>query len=78
MKSAKQIGQIVNLTAQEVNKVLYDNGLLDGTPGNWTLTELGKKYGEIRKKSNNEGGWALREWQFPMWNEEVIKFFRKY
>lgn len=56
MKSARQIGEIVNLNAREINKILHEKGLLDGTPGNWTLTELGKKYGEIRKKDNGEGG----------------------
>ena len=56
MNSARQIGEIVNLNAREINKILHEKGLLDGTPGKWTLTELGKKYGEIRKKDNGEGG----------------------
>lgn len=75
MKSARQIGKIVNLTAREINKILHEKGLLGGAPGKWTLTKLGEQYGEMRKKSNNEGGWALREWEFPMWDEKVIEKF---
>lgn len=27
------------------------------------------------EKNNGEGGYALKEWQFPMWKEKVIKKF---
>jgi len=78
MKSAKQIGKILGLGPRTVNKVLKDMGLLDGKPGKYSLTDLGKEVGELREKTNGYGGYAKREWSFHMWDDLVIDQIKKY
>lgn len=76
--SAKMIGELVGKSATEINKILFNEGLLTGKPGNWNLTKLGEKYGEIKDKTNGYGGYAHRSWSFIMWNKDVVdKFFKK-
>ncbi len=71
-KSARQLGEIIGKTANEVNRLLKDEGFLEGEPGNYELTEKGKQYGEERYKDNGYGGYAERHWDFIMWDEEII------
>ncbi|MGG0644936.1 hypothetical protein ABE021_13520 [Sporosarcina gallistercoris] len=70
--SAKMFGEVLGKTAREVNLLLKERGLLDGKPGNWNLTELGKQFCEVRKKYNGYGGYAARKWDFPMWEEKIV------
>ena len=37
MKSAKQLGEILGMNSQEVNKLLKKKGFLDGKPGAYTV-----------------------------------------
>ena len=60
--SAKMIGEVLGKTAREVNLLLKDKFVFDGKSGNWFLTELGKKFGGLRKKENGYGGYAARAW----------------
>lgn len=46
--SARVLGEKFGLTAQEMNRVLVKFGVLEGTPGNYCLTELGKKYATVK------------------------------
>lgn len=70
-KSAKQLGDMIGKTAQDVNTLLENNGFLEGNPGNYKFTEKGMQYGEEIEKSNGYGGYANRNWNFKMWDEEV-------
>lgn len=72
MKSAKQIGEVIGKSSQEVNKLLKEKGFLDGKPGEYTVTDKGKRYSELRHKSNGYGGYAARGWEFVMWDEAII------
>ena len=72
MKSAKQLGAILGMSAQEVNKLLKKKEFLDGKPGDYTITSKGKKYSETRYKDNGYGGYAARSWEFVMWDEAII------
>lgn len=78
MKSAQQIGKSLGFGAQTVNKILKDMGLLNGEPGKYSLTDLGKEVGELRKKTNGYGGYAKREWSFHMWDDLVIDQIKKH
>lgn len=78
MKSAKQIGEVLGLGPQTVNRALKDMGLLDGKPGNYSLTDLGKAIGELREKTNGYGGYAKRDWSFHMWDDSVIDQLKKF
>ncbi len=70
-KSARQLGDMLGKTAQEVNLLLKEHGYLDGTPGDYYVTEKGKSYAEERFKDNGYGGYAARSWSFTMWDEEI-------
>lgn len=71
MKSATQLGKMIGKSAREVNELLKAKGYIDGTPGNYSMTEAGREHGEIRFKDNGYGGYAARAWSFMMWNDEV-------
>lgn len=72
MKSARQLGEIVGLSAREVNVRLKEKGYLTGEPGNYQLTQKGEEYAETRYKDNGYGGYAARGWEFLMWDECMI------
>ena len=72
MKSAKQLGEMLGMNAQEVNKLLKKKGFLDGEPGVYTVTSKGEKYSELRQKDNGYGGYAARSWEFVMWDEAIL------
>lgn len=78
MKSAKQLGEILGLGAQTVNRTLKSMGFLDGEPGKYSLTELGKTVGELREKTNGYGGYAKKDWSFTMWDDSVIDKVKKF
>jgi hypothetical protein len=71
-KSARKLGEILGKTAIEVNKLLKENGFLEGEPGEYELTEKGKQYGEEIFEDNGYGGVANRHWDYKVWDEEVI------
>ena len=70
--TARQLGQMLGKTAQEVNKALRDAGLLQGERGNYELTEEGEQYAEYKNENNGYGGRAARSWGYRKWDEEVI------
>ena len=70
-KSARLLGRMVGLGSREVNLKLAELGYLEGKPGNWTITEEGKKHGEERFDGNGYGGYAARGWSYFMWDEDV-------
>lgn len=45
-KSARRLGQMVGLDSKEVNQKLAELGYLEGQPGNWSMTEEGRKHGK--------------------------------
>lgn len=72
-KSARILGQDYGLTAQEMNFVLKEEGFLDGDPGNYFVTEKGKKYAEEQDHSRGTGGysWYNRAWTTRTWDDGV-------
>ena len=42
--SAKRLGEICGLTAEEMNVLLKEEGFLSGEPGNYYPTEKGKLF----------------------------------
>lgn len=51
--SVAQLGRIVGASAQTVNKALCEMGFLSGVPGNYTITEIGRKF-SVREFSIEE------------------------
>lgn len=72
-KSARVLGQDYGLTSQEMNFVLKEEGFLDGEPGNYFVTEKGKKYAEEQDHSRGTGGysWYNRAWTTRTWDDGV-------
>ncbi len=72
-KSARVLGQEFGLTPQEMNFVLKEEGFLDGEPGNYTVTEKGKKYAEEQDHSRGNGGysWYNRSWTTRTWDDGI-------
>lgn len=80
-KSARVLGQEYGLTAQEMNFVLKEEGFLDGEPGNYTVTEKGKKFAEDKYDGRSYGyynqGWSTRTWDDEITDELDITDDRK-
>lgn len=64
-KSARLIGETLGISSRQVNLLLLEAGLLDGEPGNWTLTAAGEKYGRWKEVPNGYGAYLT-------WDEDVI------
>ena len=47
-------------------------GFLEGEAGNYSLTELGKKYAEIKTWDNGYGGYAARGYEYYAWDKKII------
>ena len=74
--SARRLGEKIYLTAEEMNVLLKKKGFLQGEPGNYSLTELGKKYAEIKTWENGYGGYAARSYEYICWKEEILKILK--
>lgn len=72
-KTAKKLGEMVGLDSKDVNKKLAEIGYLQGSPGNWVLTEQGARHGEVVYKDNGYGGYAARSWEYIVWDSDVAQ-----
>lgn len=72
-KYARDLGKDQGLTAQKMNTILKNNGFLDGEPGNYTVTEKGKKYAEEQYHSCEVGGHGRCNgpWKTRTWDERI-------
>lgn len=76
MKSARLIGEVLGLTAREVNVKLKEIGFLKGKPGNYDLTEEGQKHGRLSGDNNGYGGYAYKSWGYAVWDNEVVDILK--
>lgn len=72
-KTAKKLGEMVGLDSKDVNKKLAEIGYLQGSPGNWALTEQGAQHGEVVYIDNGYGGYAARSWEYIVWDSDVAQ-----
>ena len=70
--SARRIGQLIGLTAEQVNYLLKREGFLEGEPDNYSPTEKGKAYSILKSKDNGYGGYAARGWEWLEWDESIL------
>lgn len=56
--SARILGQDYGLTAEEMNRVLLKLGFLEGTPGDYSLTDRALKYAVEKDFHRGTGGYA--------------------
>lgn len=70
--TARAIGKLLKISAAEVNRLLVKKKYLSGIPGNYNITEEGKKFGEEKDWWNGFGGYAMRGYSYVEWDEEVL------
>lgn len=70
--SAAKLGKLIGLTAEEVNTLLKDQGFLEGTPNNYSLTDTGKEYGEEKIVRQYPASNARSRYN-PSWNLRSFK-----
>ncbi len=71
--SARRLGDRIGLSARDVNKKLFELGLLDGKPGLWTITEKGKEFGDSKfiktgQRNGSATGYDLITWKGTVLN----------
>lgn len=71
--SAKRLGEKIGLTAEQTNTLLKDAGFQTGEPGNYIVSEAGKKFVENKSWWNGYGGYASRGYDYNEWDEGIIK-----
>ena len=73
-KSARILGTLLHLTAEEMNELLKLNGLLEGEPGDYQVTEEGDPYATERDEHRGPGGspWYNRDWTVRTWDDSVL------
>ena len=73
-KSARILGEQLNITAEEKNELLKLNGLLEGEPGNYQVTATGEPYATENYEHRGTGGYACynREWTVRTWDDSVM------
>lgn len=74
-RSAQDIGRGIGKTAREMNALLLEHGYLDGTPGNYDLTDKGKQYGSETYHERGTGGSMMynRSWNVRTWDESIAE-----
>lgn len=73
--SATQLGRRYGLSGEETNQLLFNKGILSGTPGDYDLTELGKKYATSRSHHRGPGGYSQynKYWVTRLYNESILE-----
>lgn len=69
--SARKLGDLMGLTASEVNRRLKERGFLEGKPDIYDMTEEGAEHDETVYRDNGYGGYAARSWSYDIWDENV-------
>lgn len=70
--TATQLGSIFGRGAAAMNVLLKDHGFLEGRPGDWQVTELGKQFVSSVDFDNGYGGYAHRTWGWLTWSDGLV------
>ena len=70
--SAKRLGEKIGLTPEQTNTLLREEGFQSGQPGDYSVTEKGKKYVEEKSWDNGYGGYAARGYSYNEWDESIL------
>ena len=70
--SAKRLGEKIGLTSEQTNILLQEAGFQNGQPGDYSVTEKGKKYVEEKSWDNGYGGYAARGYSYNEWDESIL------
>ena len=70
--TATQLGAIFGRGAAAMNLLLKEHGFLEGGPGPWMPTELGKQFAQSHDFDNGYGGFAHRSWGWLSWSDGLV------
>lgn len=70
--TATQLGALFSRGAAAMNVTLRDHGFLEGAPGAWRPTELGKQFVTYHDHDNGYGGFAHRSWGWLSWDDGLV------
>lgn len=70
--TATQLGAIFGRGAAAMNSLLKEHGFLEGSPGAWMPTELGKQFAQSVDFDNGYGGYAHRSWGWLTWTDGLV------
>lgn len=72
--TAKQIGQALDgfLSSQEVNRLLVNQGYLEGDVGEYRLSPKGQELGGHSDHDNGYGGFAHRQWGWLNFDRSIL------
>lgn len=70
--SSRRLGEIIGLTSEQTNTLLMEAGFQSGQPGDYIVTEKGKKYVEEKSWDNGYGGYAARGYSYNEWDESIL------
>lgn len=76
-KSARVLGQEFGMSAREMNELLHEHDYINGKPGAWRITDRGRRYAEVKQRSNGHGGWAERNWETTTWRDGIIEALKE-
>lgn len=71
--TATQLGSMFGRGAAAMNVLLKDHGFLEGSPGAWRPTELGKQFARSHDFDNGYGGYAQRSWGWLSWSDGLVE-----
>ena len=74
--TATALGREFGRTAREMNKLLKDHGFMEGDPGAYRPTELGKMFAQSHDFDNSYGGFAHRQWGWLSWTDGLADALR--
>jgi hypothetical protein len=72
-RSARVLGFLYGLTAMEMNILLKEEGFLEGEPGQYSVTETGRRYAAEQHHHRGTGGyaWYNRDWEQRTWDPSI-------
>ena len=73
-KSARILGQEVGLNSQEMNQLMYNQGFLEGVPGDYEITEKCLRYSKQKDFHRGAGGYPSynRAWTEKIYDDSIL------
>jgi hypothetical protein len=70
--TATELGRELGIGAREVNKLLKFHGFMEGDPGAYRPTALGRTFAVAHDFDNGYGGFAHRQWGWLSWKDGLV------
>lgn len=73
--SATKLGRFYGLTGEEMNRILFKQGFLDGIPSDYTITEKGAQYATEYYHPRGNGGYSRYNvgWTTVLYDDSITE-----